>query len=1328
MSEELRLAIAKHSKRIGANPMDFATVISYETGGTFDPWQKGPTTKWGRHIGFIQMGEPQRKQYGYTPGKSIDELVGASADYLKREGFKPGMGLLDMYSTINAGAPGLYHRSDTAAGGAPGTVADKVRYQMHGHRQKAVKLMAGHNLPATMSLPPPSPDRYVTANLDAKKQWEEYRQTGQDNSGYSFSGPQMMERNDGTYASIPQGQQAPDLSYSEIQAPDFDSDEEAYVRGQNDASIMGMDPNGVSYSDTWKTAFERSWFIPNLNNTIETYNFQAQEGYELEKDLPRVTQGVPEQYWDQFQIAGSPQQADFIRDQIMTQMKQDAIIAANPKMGLAATIVAETLDPATLVAAFGGEALAPFILATKAARVGRTIRGAVGAGMGNLAAEATLDAVDPRERGVSDYAIALGAGMLVGGALGYFARGNSPVDRAINEELVRLGTEATQGRRALDNGRGSAGAASNTQSSVAENVLPSDAAFDFEDMIGAETAGTGRQIGNVAAKPFGRIADPVTKSEDIGGEAFAFTRQIIPDPRGARNGETVDTTVVDRFNQSYNSVRYEWESTAFPQYEKWAKRNLSGWSRAKNRLRIDDKEVNDFFRLVNEYVEETDPIKKAAFETEVKTVGDKAVKLMNRFREEGVRAGIKGMPEEARPNYMPYYRDDQSWLEINEKFAFDDIKSAISNELKRKLPNASDELVTTISEGYLKNISRASLNIQDPFQKAVSSLDKDQLLAFLRDELGVRDEKIVDEFMQLNVFRKDQGSAATPRVQSRALDLEGYQTKTFLKYKDDYRGPRDNRGGEEFSVRDFFVKDAHAQIMRYNRDMSGTLAFARMQFYNPRTQELLIDGIRDDADWAKAKDTIASAVLAKNPDKSVKVEDLMKDLDYVYNEIKKGGGDNPRMSKIGRRLGIMSFVNFMQNMGLNQAQEFVNIVSGTSLRTTIRAIPAYKRMLDDAGQSVPTNVVMRELQTLLGRGNNVLIGSRRYHLSEAQLGTEANSSAIGRGFDTVLSKAQAVVTKISGMEYVDNSLQNWAMLNAAQYFADLAAKYGKKIDQGNFKMEDINGLFTRADAKRLRSLGLDDRKLVRVLNSFRKHSGVTDKATRLRELNLDKWDADTLSSFRTALDRWSARAIQQNEIGTLSRYMSHPIAKIMLQFRSFVFGAYNKQTMYGLNHMDIRQFAQWTLQLMAGAGTWYLYLKTLSLGERDPDAYMKKRLGETGSWDYYKNLGMAGLNRSGFTSIFPMIYDTGAAMTGAPRLEGRASDQVSALWGAPIFSYFDNMSKGIQAVKSAATENREISRQEVKAIVRTLFGNWLPLMSLTGALTQDRPERAPRNN
>jgi hypothetical protein len=54
------------------------------------------------------------------------------------------MGLLDIYSTINAGRPGLYGRSDAANGGAPGTVADKVA-TMAGHRLRANALLGGES-------------------------------------------------------------------------------------------------------------------------------------------------------------------------------------------------------------------------------------------------------------------------------------------------------------------------------------------------------------------------------------------------------------------------------------------------------------------------------------------------------------------------------------------------------------------------------------------------------------------------------------------------------------------------------------------------------------------------------------------------------------------------------------------------------------------------------------------------------------------------------------------------------------------------------------------------------------------------------------------------------------------------------------------------------------------------------------------------------------------------------------------------------------------------------------------------------------------------------
>lgn len=1143
-----------------------------------------------------------------------------------------------------------------------------------------------------------------------------------------------MKGTDGTYASIQKGQQRPDLSYQDIQSPDWDTDEEAYVRAQNDRSIRGMDIDGVSYADQWKTAFDRSWFIPNLNAAIESAKFQAMPGYDLEQDLKtRLPADIPESYIDQYARVGSPQQFDFVTDQIRLQMRQDEIIAANPAMGLTATIVAEVLDPVSAVAAVATEgALAPFLAATKLARIGRAGRAVISglaAGGGNLAAEAALDAVDPRQRTVSDYALALGAGVFVGGALGYFARGNSAVDNAINEELGQLGRVISTEAKQLQRDGRSAGAAFNPNGSstaVTDIVLDNPARFDWEDLGDAVKADKGRAAGNVLKT---RISDPITKAERVGPEAFAITRQIIPDPRGARSGEVVDETVIDRFNTTMRSQMYDWETTSFPQYEKWAKRNLKGWSRVANKLGLDDAQANRFFRLVNEYVEETDDLRKAAYDPEVKAVGDKFARIMDTMRQEAVRNQIKGMPEEARPNYTPLYRDDNAYREIMEKFSYEDLRAMVRNEFRRKFDEASDDLVNTLSEGYLKNLTRATLSMEDPFTRVFAKGDKTQLIAFLKDELGVSDPKIVDEFMQLPIIGKMQdGGAPTPRTKSRALDLEGYKTKTFIKYRDGYTGPRNKNGGEEVSIRDFFEKNAHAQMSRYLKDMSGVLAFSKMRIYNPKTQELLVDGVRDDADWAKVKEMIAASTNARDPSKSEEVQDLLKELDYIYNEVRKNGGDNPRMAKIGRRLMLYSFIHFMQNMGINQAQEFVNIVSGMGIRATIKGVPAYRRMLDQAGKSVPIDPVMRDLQALMGRGDNVLIGSRRHLLTENQMGLEATSSRAGRGFDFALAKGQALVSKISGMEYIDNYLQNWAMRAAAQYFADLAAKYGKKIDQGKFKMDDINTLFTRADAKRLRGLGLDDRKLVNILNSFRRYAGIADKSTRLHELNFDKWDAETLTAFRTALDRWSSRAIQHNEIGTLSRYLTHPVAKIMLQFRTFVFGAFNKQTLYGFNHLDMRTFATWTLQLMAGAGTWFLFQKAMSLGEENPDKYMRDKFGETGSWEFYKNLGMAGLNRSGFTSIFPMIYDTGAAWTGAPRLDGRASGQASSVFGSPLLSLYDQTSTAVKQGIDSWVNDRDQSRQEIKNNVRVIFGNWLPLMALTGALSQDRPERPPRNN
>lgn len=140
-SPELAQAIKEHATAAGIDPVDLATAISYETAGTFDPWKAGPRTQWGQHRGLIQWGEPQAKQYGVTADMPVGDQVAAAVKYLQDRGVKPGHGLMDIYSAINAGSVGRYNASDANNGGAPGTVADKVNNQMGAHRQKAMALL-----------------------------------------------------------------------------------------------------------------------------------------------------------------------------------------------------------------------------------------------------------------------------------------------------------------------------------------------------------------------------------------------------------------------------------------------------------------------------------------------------------------------------------------------------------------------------------------------------------------------------------------------------------------------------------------------------------------------------------------------------------------------------------------------------------------------------------------------------------------------------------------------------------------------------------------------------------------------------------------------------------------------------------------------------------------------------------------------------------------------------------------------------------------------------------------------------------------------------------
>lgn len=120
------------ANRFGLDPSDVAAVMSYETGGSFSPTVMGG--KGGRYMGLIQFGEWERKKYGIDKTSTPAQWAKAIGDFLDDRGFRKGMGLADLYSTINAGQPGRYGASD-----GNGTVATHVEKIIAQHKTKAME-------------------------------------------------------------------------------------------------------------------------------------------------------------------------------------------------------------------------------------------------------------------------------------------------------------------------------------------------------------------------------------------------------------------------------------------------------------------------------------------------------------------------------------------------------------------------------------------------------------------------------------------------------------------------------------------------------------------------------------------------------------------------------------------------------------------------------------------------------------------------------------------------------------------------------------------------------------------------------------------------------------------------------------------------------------------------------------------------------------------------------------------------------------------------------------------------------------------------------------
>ena len=139
-------ALVAAAQKLGVSPLDLATIIGFETAGSYSPSKRGGAG--GNYMGLIQFGGPERKQYGANSGQSFEEQVQGPVVRFFQDRFKgvgrstQGAGLLDLYRTVLGGNPNANINGKDSFGTSPASGVAR----MGPHRQESLKRFFGGSM------------------------------------------------------------------------------------------------------------------------------------------------------------------------------------------------------------------------------------------------------------------------------------------------------------------------------------------------------------------------------------------------------------------------------------------------------------------------------------------------------------------------------------------------------------------------------------------------------------------------------------------------------------------------------------------------------------------------------------------------------------------------------------------------------------------------------------------------------------------------------------------------------------------------------------------------------------------------------------------------------------------------------------------------------------------------------------------------------------------------------------------------------------------------------------------------------------------------------
>lgn len=573
--------------------------------------------------------------------------------------------------------------------------------------------------------------------------------------------------------------------------------------------------------------------------------------------------------------------------------------------------------------------------------------------------------------------------------------------------------------------------------------------------------------------------------------------------------------------------------------------------------------------------------------------------------------GLRSEPLPDDPQYFTRMHDLEKWHTFIAKHGEDNAALFYKNSMMKANPWLNDALATRISKGYVRKILKRDLEEFSSFERAFSGEDLDELRKVLDDMGGLSKDEIDTVVFELRARTgKTEGDApANSRMKRRAM-LDTSHVENF--------------NGEQVDISHFINMNIEEVFSNYNRQMSGAISMARVGIRTKGDFDRLILQI---ADSSRSIDGYAGSYAMKSE---------IASLDFAYKRI-MGVPTNPdtALTRFSGMLQKYNFVRLMNQMGLAQFQELSNILGQMGLKTALKSFPSLDTFIRDVKTGKINDQVMDELEVVLGHGSDILRGhniSERW-MDESGGFSNPASNKVLNSIDTALNKGVNATMHLSGFRHVNVLLQRWVSKALAQKFTDAAFGNADKVIKSEFRQ----------------MMGMDDAMYKRVLDQLKKHSKTEQGAIfgrNIKALNLNQWDdAQASAAFTTGIFRWSRRMIQENDIGSMHRFMGTTAGQMIFQFRSFILNAYSKSMLWGLHTRNTEMAMSLMWGTLMGSAVYAGRLYVNSMGREDREEYLDKHLS-------LGNVVANGISRTAQASILPGLIDS----------------TVSPLFGGQIFS------------------------------------------------------------